>query len=463
MSQDSPQYRNQIKSEVSTLLKVGSPVILAQLLQMSMSFVDTVMAGRLSPEDLAAVAVGSSVLLPFIVLCMGCMMAVTPIIAQNVGARKLKEIGKNARQVLWLSQILALPSFFVLRNLDVALVMIGVTEDIIPISSGYLKAISWGIFPVYAYAALRYVSEGLSVTRPAMYVALIGVLVNIPANYVLMFGKLGFPRLGAVGTGYASAIVFTVMFVTMLIFTYRFEPYQRFEIFKRFRLPEKRYLKELLGIGVPIGISSTMEVTMFAAVSLMVSTISTLAIAGHQVAINFAAMLFMIPFGLSVAISARVGNSIGRKRPDEARFRGLVGVGVCCCVMAITAVIIFLFPRQIASIYTDDIAVIDVAVQLLFMAAIFQLSDGLQVAGFGALRGLKDTTVPMIVNLIAYWVFGIPIAWYLGFPAGYGAQGLWIGLIAGLTIAGVLHNARFLNKTGKLIHMITKSVHSPIQ
>ncbi len=450
MSTENITYRQQIKKEVSTLLKIGTPVIFAQLLQMSMSFVDTVMAGRLSPEDLAAVAVGSSILMPFVVLCLGCMMAVTPIVAQNMGGRELHRIGKNARQVLWLSQMLALPSFFVLRNLDGAFLLIGVTEDIIPIASGYLKAISCGIFPAYAYGALRYFNEGLSVTRPAMFVALIGTLINIPANYVLMFGKLGFPQLGAVGTGYASAIVFTVMFIGMFWFTYSHKPYHRFEIFSRIRLPEKKYLKELLQIGVPIGISSTMEVTMFAVVSLLVSTISTVAIAGHQVAINFAAMMFMIPFGLSVAISARVGNSIGRKRPDEARFRGYVGVGVSCCIMTVTATIIFLFPEQIATIYTDDLPVIEVAVQLLFMAAVFQISDGLQVSGFGALRGLKDTKIPMYVNLVAYWLLGIPFAWYMGFVAGYGAPGLWMGLIAGLTVAGVLHNIRFYKKTGEM-------------
>jgi multidrug resistance protein, MATE family len=450
MTSEKSTYRQQIKQEVSTLLKIGSPVILAQLLQMSMSFVDTVMAGRLSPEDLAAVAVGSSILMPFVVLCLGCMMAITPIVAQNVGGRELQQIGKNARQVLWLSQMLALPSFFVLRNLDGAFAMIGVTEEVIPIASGYLKAISWGIFPAYAYGALRYFNEGLSVTRPAMFVALVGTILNIPANYVLMFGKLGFPQLGAVGTGYASAIVFTVMFIGMFWFTYSHKPYHRFDIFSRFRLPEKKYLKELLQIGVPIGISSTMEVTMFAAVSLLVSTISTVAIAGHQVAINFAAMMFMIPFGLSVAISARVGNSVGRKRPAEARFRGYVGVGVSCCIMTVTALIIFLFPEQIAGIYTDDIPVTEVAVQLLFMAAVFQISDGLQVSGFGALRGLKDTKVPMYVNLVAYWVLGIPIAYYMGFIADYGAPGLWMGLITGLTVAGILHNIRFYRKTGKM-------------
>lgn len=450
MEKKQPATRANIKQEVSSLLRIGVPVIIAQLLQMSMSFVDTVMAGRLSPEDLAAVAVGSSILLPFIVLCLGCMMAVTPIVAQNVGARRFRQIGKNARQVLWLSQILAIPSFFLLRNLDAAFPLIGVTEEIVPIAAGYLRAISWGIFPAYAFGALRYFSEGLSVTRPAMYIAGIGLMVNIPANYVLMFGKLGFPQLGAVGTGYASAIVFTVMFVAMLLFTVKFEAYKRFEIFDRFRLPEKKYLGELLRIGVPIGISSTMEVTMFAVVSLLVSTIGTVVIAGHQVAINFASMAFMIPFGLSVAISARVGQSVGRNRPREARFRGYVGVGVSCCIMACTALTMYLFPEQIASIYTDDAEVITVAVQLLFLAAIFQLSDGLQVSGFGALRGLKDTKVPMYVNLVAYWLIGIPVAYYLGFGAGYGAPGLWTGLIAGLTVAGILHNIRFFRKTGSM-------------
>lgn len=440
-------YRNNVREEISTLLNVGVPVIIAQVLQMSMSFVDTVMAGRLSPEDLAAVAVGSSILLPFIVLCLGCMMAVTPIVAQNVGARRFKQIGKNARQVLWLSQILALPSFFLLRNLDFAFPLIGVTEEIVPIAAGYLKAISWGIFPAYAFGALRYFNEGLSVTRPAMFIAGIGLIVNIPANYILMFGKLGFPQLGAIGTGYASAIVFTVMFIIMLWFTVGFEAYNRFGIFEKFKWPEKKYLGELLRIGVPIGISSTMEVSMFAVVSLLVSTISTVAIAGHQVAINFAAMMFMIPFGLSVAISARVGQSIGRKRPGEARFRGFVGVGVASFIMALSAIFIYLFPEMISAIYTDDKAVTEVAVQLLLMAAIFQLSDGLQVSGFGALRGLKDTKVPMYVNLVAYWLVGIPVAYYLGFIADYGAQGLWVGLIAGLTVAGILHNLRFYKKT----------------
>lgn len=447
MTNKDTTYREQIVKESGLLMKIGTPVIITQLLQISMNFVDTIMAGRLSPEDLAAIAVGTSVLMPVVVLCMGSLMAVTPIVAQNVGGRNLNVIGKNARQVLWLSQILALPAFFILRNLDFIFELLQVTDEIVPIASGYLQAISWGIFPVFAYAALRHFNEGLSVTRPAMYIAIIGTLVNIPANYVLMFGKLGFPELGAIGTGYASSFVYTIMFVAMLWFTVSHQPYKRFDIFGKFRWPEKKYLKELVQIGTPIGISSSMEVSMFATVSLLISTLSTIQIAAHQIAINFASICFMIPLGLSIAISARVGNSIGRKKPQEARFRGYIGVGISTLFMICTATILFLFPRAITSIYTGDPEVTSIAVQLLYMAAIFQISDGLQVSGYGALRGLKDTKVPMVVNLIAYWMIGIPTAYLLGFTYKYGAPGFWIGLIAGLTAAGILHNARFFIKT----------------
>lgn len=443
--------RHNLKREAGFLLKIGLPAIATQLLQMSLSFVDTIMAGRLSPEDLAAIAVGTSVLLPFQMLCMGAIIAVNPIVAQNLGARRLPHIGKNARQVLWLSQMLALPCFFLFRNLEMPMHWMGVTEEIIPLTAGYLKAISWGVFPMYAYGALRYFGEGLGVTRPAMFVALVGTLVNIPANYVLMFGKLGFPRLGAVGTGYASSIVMAVMFLAILVFTVRFRPYKRFDIFGKFRWPEWEYLWEQVRIGIPIGISSSMEVTMFAVVSLMMSTLGTVIVAGHQVALNFAAITFMIPMGLSIAITARVGRAAGQRRPDEARFRGFVGVGLSVLIMACTALFMILFPDVITAVYTTDEAVRDVAIPLLFMAAVFQISDGLQVSGYGALRGLKDTTVPMFVNLLAYWIVGLPLAWFLGFPAGYGARGMWVGLIVGLTIAAVLHNVRFYRQTRRII------------
>lgn len=436
------------KTEAVHTLKLGLPVIAAQLLQMSMNFVDTVMAGNLSAEALAAVAVGGAVFIPFIMLAAGIMMAITPIVAQLYGGRNFPEIGINARQGLWLSQLLAIPVFFAIRNLGIVMEFLDVTQEIIPVAIGYLRAISWGIFPLCAYMALRFFNEGMSVTRPSMYFALIGVLVNIPANYVLMYGKLGLPQLGAIGCGYASSVVALVMFLGMLIFTIQHKPYRRFEIFSSFKMPEWSYLKEILRIGVPIGLSSTMEVTMFALVSLLMGSLSAVAVAGHQVAINFSAMTFMVPFGLSTAITTRVGNAIGKQSISEARRRGFVGITLSTFFMSITAVIMFTIPDLITSIYTQNEAVQQVAISLLYMAAIFQISDGLQVSSYGALRGLKDTTVPMYVNLFAYWVVGLPLGYFLGITLDFGPQGLWIGLIAGLTVAAIFHNMRFFVMTG---------------
>lgn len=438
-----------LQKEASLTLKIGLPVIIAQLLQMSMNFVDTVMAGNLSAEDLAAVAVGGAVFIPFMMLAAGILMAVTPIVAQLVGARSFEEIGVNVRQALWLSLILSVPIFFLIRNLEFVMHFLDVTPFLIPVAQGYLDAISWGVFGVCGYMALRFFNEGMSVTRPAMYFAGLGVVVNIAANYILMYGHLGFPELGATGCGYASSIVGYVMFLGMFFFTKNHKPYHRFDIFSSIRMPEWTYLKEILRIGVPIGLSSTMEVTMFAVVSLLMGSLSAVAVAGHQVAINFAAMTFMVPFGLATAITTRVGNAIGKGSVPEARRRGYVGIGLATFFMSITAVIMYLFPEIITSIYTQDSEVQNVAISLLYMAAIFQISDGLQVSSYGALRGLKDTKIPMIVNFIAYWMAGLPLGYYLGITRGIGPQGLWMGLIAGLTIAAILHNIRF--------YLLTKS------
>src|SRR5690625_5274392 len=442
-----PVIKERVLPEAAKTLKVGFPIMIAQLIQMSMTFIDTVLAGRLSAVDLAAVAVGYSLMMPFMVFGMGTVMSINPIVAQRAGSRRFDKIGSSLRQTSWVSQLLALLFFLILRNLDKLMILIGIEGEVIPVAGGYLKAISWGMFPVMAYGALRYFNEGLSVTRPGMYAALIGLIFNIPLNYILMYGSFGFPPLGAIGTGYATATVYLLMFLFMMGFTWRFEPYRRFHLFDRFRLPEKRSLKEILGLGLPIGVSSAMEMSLFAIVSLMMATLGTVAVAAHQIAINVSGMTYMIPFGLSMAITARVGHSAGRGDTAEARFRGYVGVALCTLFMCLTAVLIILFPDVIASIYTVDMEVAALAVQMLFMAAIFQLSDGLQVGGFGALRGLKDTRFPMVVNIIPYAGAGLSLAWLFGIHLDYGPIGLWTGLITGLTLAAIMHNIRFWWKT----------------
>jgi len=440
--------QNDIKKEGKKLLQIGSPIITTQLISMGLNFTDTVMAGNLSALDLAAVAIGNAIFMPVAIFCMATLIAINPVVSQFLGARKFDEIGKSARQLLWLILLLSIPAFFLLRNMDIIMYWIDVTPEIVPIADGYLKAISWGTLPLMVYAGIRYFSEGLSVTKPAMYIAIGALILNIGANYVLMYGKLGFPQLGAVGTGYATSIVCLFEAIVFVAFTASFKPFKRFNIFSRTKGPEWKYIRELMRIGFPNGISTSMEILLFATVSLLMGSLSVKAAAAHQIAINVASAMFMIPFGLSMAISQRVGFSIGQGSVDKARFRGFIGIAMCAGFMTLTAMLLFLVPDLIIRIYTQDPEVATLAVSLLFMAAIFQISDGLQVGGFGALRGLKDTRIPMVVNFISYWLIGFPVGYYLGIIKNVGPEGLWIGLICGLTVAAVLHNYRF-NKLTK--------------
>ncbi|HAC14983.1 MAG TPA: MATE family efflux transporter [Bacteroidetes bacterium] len=444
-------YRLRLKEELKLLLQIGIPVIIGNLLQTSMSVVDTIMAGNLSPVDLAAVAVGSSIFMPIFILGAGILMAVSPIVAQHFGAGNHAQIGKTTRQSLWLAIMISIPAIIVLRNMNFVLELMSVEPEIIPLTLGYLDAISWGIMPLCLYIALRQFNEGISITKPAMYISLLGLCFNVIGNYTLMYGKFGFPKLGAVGTGYASAIVMFVMFIALIIYTYRKKSYKEFEIFKNLKLPDRKHISELLKVGVPIGISMCMEVTMFAVVTLLMGSLGTYAVAGHQIAINFASITFMIAFGLSAAITVRVGQVMGRSGIKDARFSGFAGVGLAAVFMSITALLMFIFPGFVSGLYTDDPELKQIAIQLIYMAAIFQLSDGLQVSGLGALRGLKDTKIPMYVNLVAYWIVGLPLGYLLGIQFEMGPQGLWIGLIAGLTVAGILHNVRFNKLTKKMI------------
>lgn len=417
--------------------------MVGNLLQVSMSFVDTVMAGNLSPQDLAAVALGSSLLMPIFILGIGILMGIAPIVANHFGARELDQIGPTVQNGLVLALLLGIPSAIVLWFTEPLLVFMGVDSALHPKTTGYTEAVSLGIVPVYIYLALKYFNEGLAVTKPAMWISFIGLLFNIGGNYILMYGKLGFPAMGAVGTGYATALVMTVMSLSMIFYTYRKPAYKDYQVFKNLFRPKRRYLVELMRIGGPIGMSMWMEVTMFAVVALIIGSMGTLDVAAHQIAMNFASVTFMIAFGVSSGITVRVGQMFGRYGLADARYSGRVGITIATCLMAFTGLLMFAIPEHIIGLYTNDPELIRRAVALLYLAAIFQLSDGLQVSGSGALRGLKDTTIPMLVNFLSYWVIGLPSGWLLGIYFGYGPEGLWTGLILGLTTAAILHNVRF--------------------
>lgn len=440
-----------IRGEALALLTLGGPLIAAQLAQISMGFVDTVMAGRLGPEALAAVAVGASLWVPVFILGMGVLMSVSPSVAHAYGAGRFGEIGGIVRQGLWLSQAVGLVSFFVVRNCSPVLHWIQIDPAIVPTAAGFLDAIAWGLPATSAFTVLRGYCEAVSKTRPVMVISLVGLITNIVGNSIFMHGRLGMPRLGAIGTGVASACVMWTMLMSLVIWILCDRYFRKFPIFNCFERPDWSQLWRLLKLGFPIGMCMFMETSMFATVSLLMGRLGADVVAGHQVALNVASVTFMVPLGLSIAITVRVGHAMGRGEARAARRSGLVGAGLAVGFMSFTALIMATCPLAIAAIYTSDARVHSMAVRLLVMAAIFQVFDGLQVAGAGALRGLKDTAIPMLITLVAYWGLGLPLGLILGLVLDGGPQALWIGLIVGLAFAAVLLNTRFVLLTRRLM------------
>ena len=446
-------------AEARRTLQIALPVITAQLAHISLGFIDTVMAGNLSPRDLGAIAIGRSLYVPLYIFVLGILLAMNPIVAQLQGAGKTGEIGKSLPQGLWLSLMLALPGFLLVRSINALLPVLEVTPEIIPVTEGYLNALSWGLPAVFGYLALRFFSEGLSLTRPNMYFTLLAIPLNILGNYVFMYGRFGFPRMGAVGAGWATMLVWWVMFLGMLLFILKGKRFREYNIIDHFRRPFWPAIKEILNIGVPNGVSVTLEVGMFALTAILVGTMGVTAVASHQIAINFASITFMIPLGISIAVTARVGNEAGRGSYHGVLIAGRVGIGLSVLVMFCTAALMLLLPEAIAGIYTGDPTVINLAVQLIFLAAVFQLSDGLQVSASGVLRGLTDTKVPMYVNLVAYWMIGFPLGYYLGIIRQLGPKGFWIGWIAGLTVAAAILPWRFF----RLSNLRRQRVERPLE
>lgn len=408
-----------------------------------MNFADTVMAGRLGTVDLAAVAVGGSAWMVTFLLGLGTLMAVSPVVAHAYGAGRWSDAGAALRQALWLSQALAIMAFVLLLGAGPLLAFIGIDPEVVPLSSGYLFAMSFGLPGVFAFLALRFMSEGVGWTRPIMYAAAVGLVVNVFGNWVLMYGNLGFPRLGAVGCGMSSAIAMWSMFATLLLYALRSRRYHRFELWSRFEWPRWARQREILGLGLPIAASVEAEAGLFAGTALIMGTLGATQVAAHQVAINYAATMFMVPLAFHSATTIRVGQALGRGEAATARRAGWSGIALCGAFMLLSALVLLFFRERIAAFYTSDPELLPLATGLLTMAMIFQVSDGLQVGAAGALRGFKDTRVPMLMNVGSYWLLAFPMAWYAGVHARLGPVAVWVALIAGLTVTALLLNARF--------------------
>jgi MATE family multidrug resistance protein len=431
-------------AEIRALWKVGGPLIVNFLAVAGMSFADAVMAGRISPSDLAAVAVGTSTWMLGFTVCLGFLMALTPIIARHYGAGNLNLIGRYTRQGFWLGQVLGISIlllvFFYIQS---AYEYIGIDSDFRDLTTGYVKAIYLGLPAMTVFLVLRFTSEGIGVTRPIMYTSLFSLVSNVTLNYILMYGKLGAPAMGAVGCGLASAITMWLMAIVLAIYILTHSRYKPLEIFSKFAPVRPDVLKEIVTLGWPIMITIGAESGLFSAISILIGTLGVQVAAAHQIALNFAASMFMVPLALSAAITVRVGHELGAGNPSGARFAGGAGILFCGMFMSCTAVMMLLFREQVVTLYTSNAEVQAIAVGLLLIAAVFQVADGVQIGAAGALRGYKDTRVPMVINLFAFWVLGFPAAFVAAKVLNLEPQFIWAAFVVALSASAILLTARF--------------------
>ncbi|HEY6895099.1 MAG TPA: MATE family efflux transporter [Rhodanobacteraceae bacterium] len=439
-----PALSPRLARELKEMLRLALPLVAGQLSAIGMNVIDAMLAGHLDAHTLGAVAVGTSVWSLAIVAAIGVMFALPPSVAQLNGAGRQEAIGPLFRQALWLSALLGLLLFAGIHFGGPSLIVaIGIDTALVPDVTRFLHAISFGAPALALFFALRGLSEGFGLTRPSMYFSVLGLALLGPVGYVLMHGRLGFPPLGALGSGIATACVLWIEALAFLLYIATRRHYRALALFAEFERPKPAAIGELLRIGIPMGVSLFMEASLFVAVALAIGTLGTDVVASHQIAINVASVTFMVPLGIAMATTVRVGHAVGRRDPDGVRDAGLVGLGLTLVAQGVSAGLMLTIPERIASLYTTDAAVIVLAAELLILAGFFQFSDGLQVAASGALRGLKDTRVPMLITTFAYWGVGMPVGWWLAFRAGLGARGMWMGLIAGLSMAAVLLTTRF--------------------
>ncbi len=439
-----------IRSEVRATFLLAAPLALTQLAQMAMGFVDVMMIGRLGTVALAGGVLGSTLFFTLLLICIGVVMAVNPMVAQAAGAGDHAEVGRSARQGLWLAAALGLPLFLLLTFSERFLLAVGQEPEAASLAGSYLLAIRWGILPNLLFTALRGFCEGLARPRPVLIITLTAVLLNAFGNWVLMFGKFGFPALGLAGCGWSSAIVMALMFVMMAIYVRRSSSLRNYRVFRELRKPDLDHFRTLFKLGWPIGAQFGLEAGLFTASTLIVGLFGTTALAAHQVALNASSVTFMVPLGIGMAATVRVGQAVGLGDRSAVARAGWTAIVLGTAFMFGSAMLFWFKPEWVVWIYTGqnstgpvDEAVIQLAASLLAIAGVFQLFDGAQATAAGALRGLKDTRVPMLIGATAYWVVGIGTALVLAFGFGMEARGIWWGLTAGLATAAILLNTRF--------------------
>ncbi len=438
------------RREAGALVALALPIVLTNLGQVAIQTTDVVMIGRLGPQQLAASVLGVNVSFVLLLFSIGVVIATAPLIAQDLGRKRyaVREPRRTVRQGFWVALALGLPAWLLLWNIVPILRLLHQDAALIRAAEPYVHAAMWGFVPALWFVVLRNFISALERPRAGMVVMLAGVAFNALGDYALIFGAFGLPAMGLRGAGIATALTNLGLFLGLLGFVLRDRRFRRYHVLGRFWRPDWVRFGEIFRLGLPIGMTLVMEVGLFASAGFLIGLIGTVELAAHQIALQCASVAFMVPLGLAQAATVRVGLAAGRSDPAGVARAGLAALAIGALFMAATATLMWTAPRAIIGLFIDaadpaNARVLEFGVSFLAIAALFQVFDGGQVIGMGALRGLKDTRRPMAIAAFAYWVVGIALAVGLGFGAGLGAVGVWIGLLAALAVAATLLVGRF--------------------
>lgn len=440
-----------LRTESKKFLQLAIPLASAQVAQSMTGFFDTIMMGRLGAETLAAGGLASLTFFAILNTAGGMVMGISPLIAEAYGAGKKTRIERLARQGFWLVLLLSMPMMIILAYLDRLMLRLGQTETTVTLANSYLDIILWGFFPALGFIMLRGVVSGLSHARPVMSIVIVGTIFNIIGNYVLGFGKLGFPRLELAGLSISSAIALWGMFIALTVYILRHPELKIYQIFDCPHVIKPAILWELSKTGFPIGIFTALEIGLFTIVTYLMGVLGTEVLAAHQIVFQTMMITFMIPLGMSYAATVRVGQWFGQQDPQGVERAGYVSTAIGLIFSISLAIAMLLFPQAIVSLYIpiDDpanAAIVNLALPMLMVATLSQILDAVQKIVYGALQGIQDTRIPVLLNIFAFWIVGLPASYLLGFYFSLKGTGLWLGQSLGVAIAAILFLLRFRDR-----------------
>jgi MATE family multidrug resistance protein len=440
------------REELGATLSLAWPLILANLTMSLIQATDVLLMGRLGARPLAASALGLNLNFAFSLICLGLVTASSPMIATALGRRSnsVREVRRTFRQSLWLIATVTPPIWLILWNAEPIIVALGQDRGLAQGAEVFLHGYMWSMLPFLLFQAMRNFVSALERPGWVLIISLFGIILNASLSWSMIFGHFGLPALGLFGGGLASSIVWSLLVLALAAVIMTDRQFRRFHIFGRWWRADWQRYRRLWSLGLPIGLAMGFEGGVFSAAAYLMGLISADAVAAHAVALQIASLSFMVPWGMSQAATVRVGLALGRRDRAGIARAGWSAWAIGTSFMALMALVIWLFPRQLMTLFLEDsIAnanVIALGVSFLGVAAIFQIVDGAQVVGAGMLRGLHDTRVPMIFTFVGYWVAGIGVGAWLAFRAGWDGVGIWSGLALGLAIVAVLMVARWTRR-----------------